>query len=576
LDYNNHGASCSGNAESVFMKDEAIITQESPSTSQPSFQQLLSAAFIVQEHNDRLQSSNDPDAAYTRTLAEIVETERLIQDPRVDFHTALELIAERTHTITRADGVALGLLENGKLIYRADTGDAATQLNAPALITETLAAECFRTGKALQSTESRGDDRIDARLRQQLNVESLLAVPIRQEGKIAGVLELRFKRPNAFHNSDLRTSQLMSGLIGEVLAKKAKQGWKQALASSEEAAVRSVLEHIQPELDRFQESDDDFARAVSSLTGDATAAQLRSVDLTHSELSPDSEALTYVAKSPGNKPPAKSEYSETLCVRCGHAFAGDESFCGLCGAMRGEDSPVVLNPKTPAWTSLWDVQDAATSVKEADTKANSAVRFAGKTAEPDFEETVSRLSGEAEFEDRADQGVRFSSQERERIDLHAAEDRAVAGETRISEEPADLLQENDPKQANLLVRVWREQRATLYLAAAVGVLAVVIVTWVMAPAPPPSAPVAAATEGSKPSTELSMMDKMLVSMGLAETPSTPTYQGDPDAKVWADVHTALYYCAGSDLYGKTKGGKLTKQRDAQLDQFQPAARKACD
>jgi hypothetical protein len=73
-----------------------------------------------------------------------------------------------------------------------------------------------------------------------------------------------------------------------------------------------------------------------------------------------------------------------------------------------------------------------------------------------------------------------------------------------------------------------------------------------------------------------MMDKMLVSMGLAETPSTPTYQGDPDAKVWADVHTALYYCAGSDLYGKTKGGKLTKQRDAQLDQFQPAARKACD
>src|ERR1700709_2844680 len=125
------------------MKDEAIITQESPSTSQPSFQQLLSAAFIVQEHNDRLQSSNDPDAAYTRTLAEIVETERLIQDPRVDFHTGLELIAERTHTVTRSDGVALGLIENGRLIYRADTGDASLQLNAPALITETLAAECF-------------------------------------------------------------------------------------------------------------------------------------------------------------------------------------------------------------------------------------------------------------------------------------------------------------------------------------------------------------------------------------------------------------------------------------------------
>ena len=43
-----------------------------------------------------------------------------------------------------------------------------------------------------------------------------------------------------------------------------------------------------------------------------------------------------------------------------------------------------------------------------------------------------------------------------------------------------------------------------------------------------------------------------------------------------DTRTALYYCADADLYGKTKGGKFTKQRDAQLDQFQPAARKACD
>jgi hypothetical protein len=42
------------------------------------------------------------------------------------------------------------------------------------------------------------------------------------------------------------------------------------------------------------------------------------------------------------------------------------------------------------------------------------------------------------------------------------------------------------------------------------------------------------------------------------------------------VHTALYYCPGSDLYGKTTGGKMASQRDAQQDQFQPALRKSCD
>jgi hypothetical protein len=65
-------------------------------------------------------------------------------------------------------------------------------------------------------------------------------------------------------------------------------------------------------------------------------------------------------------------------------------------------------------------------------------------------------------------------------------------------------------------------------------------------------------------------------MGLAEAPDPPEYKGNPNAQVWVDLHTALYYCPGSDLYGKTPKGKTTSQRDAQLDQFEPASRKACD
>ena len=75
---------------------------------------------------------------------------------------------------------------------------------------------------------------------------------------------------------------------------------------------------------------------------------------------------------------------------------------------------------------------------------------------------------------------------------------------------------------------------------------------------------------------LTLFEKLLVSLGLAETPPAPTYLGNPNAPVWVDLHTALYYCSGSDLYGKTAGGKFTTQRDAQLDQFEPAARKTCE
>ena len=75
---------------------------------------------------------------------------------------------------------------------------------------------------------------------------------------------------------------------------------------------------------------------------------------------------------------------------------------------------------------------------------------------------------------------------------------------------------------------------------------------------------------------LTLFEKLLVSLGLAEPPPAPTYQGNPATQVWIDVHTALYYCPGADFYGKTDGGKIISQREAQQDQFEPANREACD
>lgn len=82
------------------------------------------------------------------------------------------------------------------------------------------------------------------------------------------------------------------------------------------------------------------------------------------------------------------------------------------------------------------------------------------------------------------------------------------------------------------------------------------------------------TQPSQPS--LTLSEQMLVSLGFAEAPDPPKAMGNPGVVVWEDLHTALYYCPGSDLYGKTPNGKLTTQRDAQLDQFEPAMRKSCE
>jgi hypothetical protein len=76
---------------------------------------------------------------------------------------------------------------------------------------------------------------------------------------------------------------------------------------------------------------------------------------------------------------------------------------------------------------------------------------------------------------------------------------------------------------------------------------------------------------------MSWFDALLVNLGItqAPAPNQALFSGNPDARVWVDVHTGLYYCPGSDLYGKTPGGRFTDQIDAQKDQFEPASRSVC-
>jgi hypothetical protein len=76
---------------------------------------------------------------------------------------------------------------------------------------------------------------------------------------------------------------------------------------------------------------------------------------------------------------------------------------------------------------------------------------------------------------------------------------------------------------------------------------------------------------------LTLFERTLISLGMAEAPPDPVAPGgNPAAQVWVDPHTALYYCSGAELYGKTLDGRFESQRDAQFDRFEPAARKSCE
>lgn len=152
-------------------------------------------------------------------------------------------------------------------------------------------------------------------------------------------------------------------------------------------------------------------------------------------------------------------------------------------------------------------------------------------------------------------------------------DPPVEAESAVHSIPLEMTEDDSLLEANDLnagprtaLENFRQQldlhRADLYLGIAV-LVALLAFLW-PAPAPP-----------QKPL--LSAWQRVLVNLGIAEVPAPAIhYRGDPNVEVWVDPHTALYYCPGDEQYGKAADGRLTSQRDAQADRFEPASRAACN
>ena len=565
---------------------------------------LLEAAYVLQEHNremrelelhlelkrDQLEAeerSNTPPtpqseikevvsstADYTLTLAQIVQTQHQIQVRQLALENALALVAERILEIGRASGAAIGIVDNKNVIYRAVAGRGTLPTGTAVPFNKALCLPCIKTSQVLRCGDVNTEFLLDADECRRRGIQSLIAVPIFHQGGVAGGLELYFGSANDFTEQDVHTCQLMAGLVTEALARDEENTWKKSLAS-ERAAMLSALEKLQPNLAALVEKP--------------------------------------VAKeSPANVAASRPH----ICRKCGHELVGEEQFCGQCGLPRSSNyEPPSMQSKV---ASLWQMQEGQKkSAPPEPVEGNATVELAREIPISPVARTPLATSIEPEIPEilKAPEETTPSAGETELpIELlRIIEEEASSGETEPSTEAAEcpkteftaqekpgeemstkltrradwssaasarefLEQLASAKPAGGLARFWNTRRGDIYLAIAVILVACVIRwgIWTEHPVSATEAPNAAAANHHKADASLSLFDRMLIQLGLAEAPDAPEDKGNPSVQVWVDLHTALYYCPGSDLYGKTSKGKFSTQREAQLDQFEPAYRKPCN
>ena len=596
------------------------------------FAKLLEAAYVLQEHNrqaGRKETSVDAEPGgiaqpreetpgallpraptagapstegnaplipdYALTLAEIVDTQHQIQTR--DFDGAMALVCESASRITKARGAAIGILGANEIRYCGRTGSPAPPLGSEVPLETALSASCVHSGQVLRLPDvNSATHAVDLDNFRKREIQSLIAVPIYHEGKITGALEVYCDRANGFAEQDILTCQLLAGLVTEAISRDAGLALRKSMAA-ERSSMLAAIEKIKPNL-----------AALASGRSSASDA--------------DKNKDTLVTAKKADTPLAPATES-VECWKCGNALLDKEQFCGKCGAPRiGESDPSSIQSKLasalhmhqasqelPYPTLPESVPELLVSDENENANAgliNAEPNHADRAEESEelpepfsfpMLEGIGRNGKDAPpaiepaqgaEEQNGDQLVSAELQNRENNIENPSTALVPAQPTDVPWSSAararsflEALSQNNSR--GVLSRFWRARRGDFYLVVAV-ILVLVAIRWGIVSnqsmRASDGAPTAAGNSlrRKSPADNLSLFDRLLINLGLAEAPETPEYKylGNPSTQVWVDSRTALYYCPGSELYGKTPKGRYTSQHEAQLDQFEPASRRACD
>ncbi len=566
-----------------------------PALDEQTFAKLLEAAYVLQEHNREMRQIEEslelqserlrqqemetpagyekslprpaetrPEIDYTRTLAEIVEAQHQIQIRHLQSDDAMAVVAERTARIIGGSGAGIGILEGKMVRYHAGAGTSALPAGSEVPLETAICAICVRTGQVLRTPDVNTEFLFDPELCHPRRILSLVAVPVYHDGNIVGALEVYFDQLQGFVEQDVHTCRLMAGLVTEAIGRSSESALKKSMAE-ERSSIMAAIEQLRPNLLPLAEEQADAQMPAES--------------------------------------PATSALTETLpCWKCGNGLVTDEQFCGKCGSPRLEKEKPDLSGKiAPVWNDHENLSTVPSKGMSpyAEPLAGVVARLSAvadgmnlpaspaASALRENTETVTAASARQADEEAIQTALSIAARH-PGLDLENAsavltKAKGQDGNWSSAAKARDFLQNlADAPPKNAIARLWRAHRGDFYLAVAV-ILVLVVIRWGMMPTSPVSAtagtPAAsnAALHKAPADENLSAFDKLLISLGLAEAPDETTEdKGNPDTQVWIDLHTALYYCPGSDLYGKTEKGRFASQRDAQLDQFEPALRKVCN
>jgi TonB family protein len=162
-----------------------------------------------------------------------------IESSELALDLILHDIAERARLATGASGAAIALERSGSMVCRASAGGTAPDLGISINTESGLTGACVREERAQWCPDTEADDRVDAEACRQLQVRSIVVVPLFARERLAGVFEIFSSQPRAFGERELRALQELAVWVTEAV----KGGGVKAAPEVEGVANSSPATH---------------------------------------------------------------------------------------------------------------------------------------------------------------------------------------------------------------------------------------------------------------------------------------------------------------------------------------------
>ncbi|MBN9391219.1 MAG: GAF domain-containing sensor histidine kinase [Chloroflexi bacterium] len=162
----------------------------------------------------------------------MLATQREIAGQDFNLNASLDLVTSRAHELSLADGASIELVENDELTLKTATGLLVPYLYSKYKFAQGISGQCYLNNKAYYCEDAETDERVDRTLCRQVDIRSVLVVPLVWSSKVVwGVLKVVSRQANAFSQEDVQFLQIMAGIAAMVLCQDRQIHTKRALVS---------------------------------------------------------------------------------------------------------------------------------------------------------------------------------------------------------------------------------------------------------------------------------------------------------------------------------------------------------